>query len=67
MAAGDKQSAVAAETDAAVASGIQSTPTVVINGALYTGAVTVKDLGDAIMAAAGGASPAPAPQGLIAR
>lgn len=67
MAAGDKQSAVAAETNAAVASGIQSTPTIMLNGALYNGAVTVKDLGDAIMAAAGGASPAPAPQGLVAR
>jgi protein-disulfide isomerase len=60
MAGGDKQTAAGAETDAAVASGIQSTPTILLNGVPYTGAVTVKDLGNAVMAAAGAASPAPA-------
>jgi len=60
MAAGDKQTAAGAETDAAVASGIQSTPTILLNGVPYRGAVTVKDLGNAIMAAAGTPSPAPA-------
>lgn len=59
MAVGDKQDAVKAETDQAVTDGINQTPTILLNGTLYTGAVTVKDLGDAIMAAAGGASPAP--------
>jgi protein-disulfide isomerase len=66
MGAGDKQSAVTVETDAAVASGIQSTPTILLNGQPYTAPVTVKGLTDAIMSAAGGASPAPAAQGLIA-
>jgi protein-disulfide isomerase len=65
MAAGDKQAAATAETEDAVARGINQTPTILINGERYTGAVTVTALGDAIMAAAGGASPAPAPQGLV--
>jgi len=64
MAVGDKQSAVNAETDQAVANGINQTPTIMLNGQRYVGPVTVKDLGDAIMAAAGGASPAPV-QGLV--
>ncbi len=60
MAVGDKQSAVNAETDLATADGVQQTPTILLNGVEYTGQLTVKDLGDAIMAAAAGASPAPA-------
>jgi len=59
MAVGDKQDAVKAETNLAVTDGINSTPTIFINGTQYVGATTVKDLGVAIMAAAGGASPAP--------
>jgi protein-disulfide isomerase len=59
MAAGDKQSAVQGETSAAIAAGINSTPSIALNGHPYTGAVTVKDLGDAIVSAAGGASPPP--------
>ena len=58
LAAGDKQQAVILETNQAVASGIKQTPTIELNGADYTGPITVRDLGDAIMAAAGGASPA---------
>lgn len=59
MAVGDKQAAASAETDEAVANGINQTPTILLNGQRYTGAVTVGALGDAIMAVAGGASPAP--------
>ena len=59
MAVGDKQKAVSAETDQAVTDGINQTPTILLNGTLYTGPITVKDLGDAITAAAGGAPPAP--------
>ena len=62
MAVGDKQAAVKADTKAAVADGINSTPTVRLNGQTYTGQMTVKGLGDAIMAVAAGASPAPMPQ-----
>ena len=59
MATGDKQAAVRQDTNDAVAMGINSTPTLLIDGSPYTGAVTVADIGDAIVAAAGGASPAP--------
>jgi protein-disulfide isomerase len=59
MAVGDKQSAATAETDSATSAGVSYTPTIAINGVMYTGAVTVKDVGDAIMAAAGVASSAP--------
>lgn len=59
MAAGDKQAAARAETKAGVAAGIQSTPTILLNGQRYSGPVTVAAIADAIMAAAGGASPAP--------
>ena len=59
MAVGDKQAAVQAETSAGAAAGINSTPTIKLNGKLYTGSVTVADLGAAIVSAAGGATPAP--------
>ena len=52
MAAGDKQRAASAETDAALAAGVNQTPTILLNGVPYTGAITVKDLGGAIMATA---------------
>lgn len=59
MATGDKQSAVQAETSAGAAAGINSTPTIKLNGTLYKGRVTVADLGAAIASAAGSATPAP--------
>ena len=52
MAAGDKQDAVRSETQQALTSGVQSTPTILLNGNLYMGHVTVSALGEAISAAA---------------
>lgn len=59
MAAGDKQQAASNETDQAAMDGVNMTPTILINGTVYTGSITVKDLGDAIVAADGGAPAAP--------
>lgn len=59
MASGGQQAAVRAETQDALSQGINQTPSVFINGTLYTGTVSVPDLGAAIMDAAGGATPAP--------
>lgn len=59
MAAGDKQAAVRAETQQGLAAGVNQTPTVFINGTMYTGRMTGPDLSAAIVAAAGNASPAP--------
>jgi protein-disulfide isomerase len=61
MAAGDKQQAASSETDQALALGVNQTPTIVLNGTPYDGPITASGLGQAIMAAAGDASPAPAP------
>lgn len=47
------------ETGQATDKGINQTPTLFINGTYYTGAMSVSGIGDAIVAAAGGASPAP--------
>lgn len=47
------------ETGQATDKGINQTPTLFINGTYYTGAMSVTGIGDAIVAAAGGASPAP--------
>jgi protein-disulfide isomerase len=58
MATGNAQKAARAETDQAVAQGINQTPTIMLNGAIYTGPITVKDLGDAIMVAAAERPPA---------
>lgn len=58
MAAGEKQRAVTAETDAAIAASINSTPTIKLNDTTYTGPMTVKDLAEAITAAAATSAPA---------
>lgn len=47
------------ETSDAEKAGIMQTPTLLLNGAIYTGNLTVQDIGNAIVDAAGGASPAP--------
>ncbi len=47
------------ETGQGTDKGINQTPTLFINGTYYTGAMSVTGIGDAIVAAAGGASPAP--------
>ena len=47
------------ETGAGTDKGVNQTPTLYINGTYYTGAMSVSAIGDAIVAAAGGASPAP--------
>ena len=60
MAVGDKQTAVRTETAQALGSGINQTPTLFINGIEYTGQTSVAAIGDAIVAAAGGATPSPA-------
>jgi protein-disulfide isomerase len=51
MAAGDKQVSVKSETTSSFAAGIQSTPTIKINGALYTGKLTLPDVTAAVSAA----------------
>jgi len=60
MASSNYAADVRSETNQAVDSGVHVTPTLLINGTLYTGNMSVKDIGDAIVAAAGGATPAPA-------
>jgi protein-disulfide isomerase len=60
MASNSYAADVRSETTQGVNMGIVQTPTLIINGALYTGPMTVKDIGDAIVAAAGGAAPATA-------
>jgi protein-disulfide isomerase len=47
------------ETGDGTNKGINQTPTLFINGTYYTGSMSVSGIGDAIVAAAGGASPAP--------
>ena len=47
------------ETTEGASKGVDQTPTLYINGTYYTGAMSVTSIGDAIVAAAGGASPAP--------
>jgi protein-disulfide isomerase len=59
MATGEKQAAVRAETSQAAASGINVTPTVIINGRVHQGALSAAEIGAAIAAAAGDATPAP--------
>jgi protein-disulfide isomerase len=53
MAAGDKQGAVRAETQQAAATGINSTPTMLINGVAYVGLRDYAELAQAIRQAAG--------------
>ena len=61
MAVGDKQAAVRNETSQALSNGVNQTPTLFINGIAFTGQTSVPAIGDAIVAAAGGATPAPVP------
>ena len=49
---GAQQAAVRQETDAAIDSGITATPTLVINGQAYVGALGAEDLSDLVEAAA---------------
>jgi protein-disulfide isomerase len=62
MATGQQQAAVRAETDQAVAAGIGVTPTLIISGEPYEGRLSAADIGAAIEAAAGDATPAPPTQ-----
>jgi protein-disulfide isomerase len=57
---GSQQAAVRQETDDAVASGITATPTLVINGQAYVGAMGAEDLSALIQAAAASAASASA-------
>ncbi len=61
------RSAVAAETAQGAAMGIKQTPTLVINGRIYTGELTYDAVAEAVRAAAAergaGGSPSPAPSG----
>jgi protein-disulfide isomerase len=50
---GDMQSAARAETSQAVATGVSSTPTILINGQAYAGALTIAQLSQLIEQAAG--------------
>ncbi len=59
MAAGDKQASVESDTSDEFAAGIHSTPTIKLNGSLYTGRLTLPDIEGAISAAVGSATPAP--------
>ena len=61
MAAGDKQASVQSDTASSFSAGIQSTPTIKINGALYGGQLTVPGLSAAIQGAVGTSSPAVVP------
>ncbi len=60
MAAGDKQASVESDSSSASASGINSTPTISLNGIFYKGKLTASDIGAAIASALGAATPAPA-------
>lgn len=51
MAVGDKQAAVRAETEQGVAAGVNSTPTLYVNGTTYVGAATTVKLSQLIEAA----------------
>ncbi len=53
MATGDKQAAVRSETQQGLTAGINSTPTLFINGYQVTGVPTVSQLSDLIRQAAG--------------
>ena len=46
MATGELQAAVRAETTQAVADGISATPTIIVNGTAYTGALTLRAAGE---------------------
>jgi len=61
MAAGDKQASVQSDTASSFTAGIQSTPTIKINGSLYGGQLTVPALSAAIQSAVGTSSPAVVP------
>ena len=56
---GAQQAAVRQETDAAIASGITATPTLVLNGQAYVGALGAEDLSDLVKAAASAGSAVP--------
>jgi protein-disulfide isomerase len=60
-AAGDKQASVQSDTASSFTAGIQSTPTIKINSALYSGQLTVPGLSAAIQSALGTSSPAAVP------
>ena len=66
MSDGSKQTAVRQETDAAIASGITSTPTLVVNGQAYVGALGAEDLSALIETAATAAAVEAAPDGASA-
>lgn len=61
MAAGDKQASVQSDTASSFSAGLQSTPTIKINGALYGGQLTVPGLSAAIQGAVGTSSPVVVP------
>ncbi|HEY7023592.1 MAG TPA: thioredoxin domain-containing protein [Candidatus Limnocylindrales bacterium] len=61
MAAGDKQASVQSDTASSFSAGIQSTPTIKINGTLYGGQLTVPGLTAAIQSAADTTTPAALP------
>jgi len=63
MATGEQQSAARSQTAEGFALGINSTPTLVINGERYDGQISAAAIGQAIEAAAGDATPAPPSQG----
>jgi protein-disulfide isomerase len=52
MSSGNQQAAVRAETSQAQAIGVNSTPTIVVNGTAYAGALSVTQLSDLIQRAA---------------